>query len=165
VLAPLFGTVALLAAMLTWLAGGSPISWSPPCGSVPCSDPWTDPSVVLVAGLILGGGMVSMSRSSDSDSDRMCGLLLLSCSSAQSSPLVFMKRSGSVSVFWFPPLQLLFCSSAVSSRGKPSIRAAMAAREEYREQAGLREAQAGALLREGVPVAGRQGRAVVLAAG
>jgi hypothetical protein len=41
----------------------------------------------------------------------------------------------------------------------------MAAREEYREQAGLREAQAGALLREGVPVAGRQGRAVVLAAG
>jgi hypothetical protein len=141
------------------------MSWSPPCSSVPCSDPCTNPSGGLDAGLMLGGGMVSMSLSSDSDSDRMCGLLLLSCSSAQSSPLVFMKRSGSVSASWFDPLPLLLCSSAVSSRGRPSINAAMAAREEYREQAGLLELQAGVPLREGVPVAGRQGRVVGLVAG
>jgi hypothetical protein len=136
------------------------MTWSPPCSSVPCSDP----SGELVAGLLLGGGMVSMSRSSDSESDRMCGLFVLSCSSAQSSPLVFMKRSGSVLSFWFFPLPLLLCSSAVSSRGKPFISAAIAVREVCREQAGLLEVQAGALLREGVPVAGRRGRVVVLVA-
>ncbi len=80
--------------------------------------PWagSDPLGSSFGGL--GGGMVSISRSSDSDSERICGLVEASCSSLQSSPLVFMKRSGSVPAFVFlDPSPLL--SAAVSSRGTP----------------------------------------------